>query len=98
MSHSTDKSTEHNLDIHPGNDIKEQQNETSALRFDAQEYIGLSEDDIVDYDTAEEFLLHFSRIGQLMFVKKLLHLRDAKEIPLNIDCKGKFYKFALFIV
>lgn len=61
----------------------------AAARFDAQEIIGISEDDLVDYDTAEEFLLHFSRTGKLPFVAKLLSLREAKEIPLNIDCKGK---------
>lgn len=62
---------------------------STSVRFDAQEYIGISEDDMVDYDTAEEFLLHFSRAGKLSFVAKLLNLRDAKEIPLNINCKGK---------
>ncbi|KAJ6223665.1 hypothetical protein RDWZM_002210 [Blomia tropicalis] len=58
------------------------------LRFDIQEYINLSEDEIVDYDTSEEFLLHFSRIGQLNFVQKLLNLRDNKSIDLDINCKG----------
>lgn len=86
------EATNASLDHHSLDPLKtqpDQENDQSGtLRFDAQEYIGLTEDDIVDYDTAEEFLLHFSRIGQLTFVTKLLHLRDSKEISLNIDCKG----------
>ena len=84
---STDNSLEPNGALHERTSNTNNK-ERGALRFDAQEYIGLSEDDVVDYETAEEFLLHFSRIGQLTFVKKLLQLRDSKEIPLNINCKG----------
>ena len=85
-SPSTDKSVDPNGPSH-----QTPTSESGMLRFDAQEYIGITEDDIVDYDTAEEYLLHFSRIGQFEFVKKLLYLKETKEIPLNIDCKGKHY-------
>ena len=87
MSHSPELNSPFNISLE--DQSSNNQNSSPALRFDAQEYIGLTEDDIVDYETAEEFLLHFSRIGQLLFVKKLLHLRDNREISLNIDCKGK---------
>ena len=59
-----------------------------GIKFDAQDYIGITEDDIVDYDTAEEYLLHFARIGQLMFVKKLILLKKNREIELDVNCKG----------
>src|SRR5699024_2352648 len=58
------------------------------LRFDAQEFYGFSEDELVDFDTAEEFLLHFSRIGHLTLVKKLIGLRDSGQVALNVDCRG----------
>lgn len=70
---------------------------STAVRFDAQEYMGISEEDMVDYETAEEFLLHFSRAGKLSLVAKLLNLRDAKEIPLNIDCKGKNCQYFVLV-
>ncbi|OTF69951.1 oxysterol-binding protein-related protein 1-like protein, partial [Euroglyphus maynei] len=70
------------------NKEKQHQEQIHPLKLDAQEFYDIHEDDLVDFETSEEFLLHFSRIGQVQLVKKLLNLRNANEIALNIDCKG----------
>lgn len=41
-----------------------------------------------DFDTAEEFLLYHSRVGNLTVVEKLLLLMKKQEIELNVNCKG----------
>lgn len=83
----------------PDDDDQHQRNDPKSgcppLKLDVQEYYDINEDDLVDFETAEEFLLHFSRSGQIELVKKLLNLRNSKEIALNIDFKG-IHKFSLF--
>ncbi|KAF7494387.1 Oxysterol-binding protein-related protein 1 [Sarcoptes scabiei] len=77
----------------PDDDDQHQRNDPKSgcppLKLDVQEYYDINEDDLVDFETAEEFLLHFSRSGQIELVKKLLNLRNSKEIALNIDFKGQ---------
>lgn len=68
----------------------------NPLKFDAQEFYDIHEDDVVDFKTNEEFLLHFSRIGQVALVNKLIRLKNANEIILNIDCKGNLRSFCFF--
>ncbi|KAH9527824.1 Oxysterol-binding protein- protein 1 [Dermatophagoides farinae] len=79
------ESTISNADLH---DDQKTEQKIQPLKLDAQEFYDIHEDDLVDFETSEEFLLHFSRIGQVQLVKKLLSLRNAHEIALNIDCKG----------
>lgn len=80
---------EEKRDLMPDDKSEDQQTATvGAPKFDVQEFLGITEDEIVDFDTPEEFLLHFSRVGQHFLVGKLLRLREENQISLNIDCKG----------
>lgn len=77
---STTSRSVSNLDINNGDN----------MRSDVQELMGLADDDVEldDYETPEEYLLHFARIGRASFVQKLIDLKIAKQISLNINCKG----------
>lgn len=64
---------------------------------DVQQLLELGPEDLYDYDTAEEYLLHFSRTGKSELVFKLLRLADTKKIDLNINCKGLHGIICLFV-
>ena len=42
-----------------------------------------------DFETAEEYLLFHSRVGNLAVVEKLIEFKKAGEIELDINCKGR---------
>lgn len=87
MSQPSNHSVPNSTSTHHDDNVQKM----STLKFDVQEFLNIPEDEIVDFDTPEEFLLHFSRIGQLSLVEKLLKLRQTNEINLNINCKGLFF-------
>lgn len=43
-----------------------------------------------DFETAEEYLLFHSRVGNLSVVEKLIEFKKAGEIELDINCKGVY--------
>lgn len=44
-----------------------------------------------DFETAEEYLLFHSRVGNLSVVEKLTEFKKSGEIELDINCKGGWF-------
>lgn len=65
---------------------------------DVKQLLELGPEDLYDYETAEEYLLCFSRTGKSELVFKLLQLSNNKRINLNINCKGLLSKFTFVYI